>query len=53
VLEQINAVKVGENALDPGLKKERFRLKGAALDGAPQETDEDILQEALESVSEG
>ena len=52
MLEQFRSIKVGDDALDPGLKKERFRLKGAALDGLPPETDEDILREAVACVDE-
>jgi hypothetical protein len=53
MLEEYRAAKVGEDALEPGLKMERIRLKARRLEGLPDETIDDILKEAEENANEG
>lgn len=52
MLEQYSSIEVGGDVLDPGLKRERIRLKARALEGLPDETDGDILREAAGNADE-
>jgi len=51
VLEQYCSYKVGQDALEPGLKLERIRLKAAKLEGKPDETIDDVLKEAQDNAN--
>jgi hypothetical protein len=44
---------VGCDALDPGLKLERIRLKARRLEGLPDETVDDVLKKAAEDADKG
>ena len=50
MLEQYCSISAGDDALEPGLKLERIRLKASALEGLPPETDESILMEAAKNA---
>jgi len=53
MLEQYTGYEVGKDALEPGLKKERVRLKARRLEGLPDETVDDILREAERNDDKG
>jgi hypothetical protein len=53
MLEQYTSIEAGRDALEPGLKLERIRLKARVLEGLPNETDEDLLNEAAGDEEQG
>lgn len=53
MLEQYASLEADGDVLEPGLKQERIRLKARALEGLPEETDEDLLREAADHDDEG
>jgi hypothetical protein len=53
MLEQYVGYEVGKDALEPGLKLERIRLKARRLEGLPDETLDDVLEKAADNANEG
>jgi hypothetical protein len=53
MLEQYIGYDIGADALEPGLKLERIRLKARRLEGKPDETIDDVLKEAQDNANKG
>ena len=53
MLEEYVGHEIGCDALEPGLKLERIRLKANRIEGLPDETVDEILKKAVEDADKG